>query len=100
MLRGFRELSELSTDFRRKGPRAVPCARARPALRQGAADRDQYHLASQAADTSLRQVVSLSSWLQSGHRKMRISVSPPSPGTIAIKFISAAQRQSGSSIEP
>ena len=31
---------------------------------------------------------------------MRISVSPPSIGTIAIRFISAAQRQSGSSVEP
>jgi hypothetical protein len=49
---------------------------------------------------SSRQAVSLSSWLQSGHRKMRISVSPPVFGTTAIRFISAAQRQSGSSVEP
>ena len=46
------------------------------------------------------QAVSLSSWLQSGHRKMRISVSPPSTGTMATRFISAVQRQSGSSVEP
>jgi hypothetical protein len=38
---------------------------------------------------SRRQAVSLSSWLQCGHRKTRISVSPPGPGTTAIKFISA-----------
>jgi len=31
---------------------------------------------------------------------MRISVSPPATGTIAIRFISAAQLQSGSSVEP
>src|SRR5215467_14621452 len=31
---------------------------------------------------------------------MRISVSPSATGTIAIKLISAAQRQSGSSVEP
>src|SRR6516165_4515104 len=31
---------------------------------------------------------------------MRISVSPPDIGTIAIRFISATQRQSGSSVEP
>ena len=31
---------------------------------------------------------------------MRISVSPPGTGTTAIKFISAVQRQSGSSVEP
>jgi len=49
---------------------------------------------------SRRQAVSLSSWLQCLHRKMRISVSPPGPGTIAIKFILAVQRQSGSSVEP
>jgi len=49
---------------------------------------------------SSRQAVSLSSWLQSGHRKMRISVSPPSTGTMATRFISAVQRQSGSSVEP
>ena len=54
----------------------------------------------QVADTSLRQAVSLSSWLQSGHRKMRISVSPPGTGTIAVRCISVAQRQSGSSVEP
>jgi hypothetical protein len=33
------------------------------------------------------QAVSLSSWLQSGHRKMRISVSQPSTGTTATRFI-------------
>jgi hypothetical protein len=55
---------------------------------------------SQAVATSLRQAVSLSSWPQCGQRKMRISMSPPGPGTIVIKFISAAQRQSGSSVEP
>ena len=47
-----------------------------------------------------RQAVSLSSRLQSEHRKMRISVSPPATGTIAIRFISAVQGQSGSSVEP
>jgi hypothetical protein len=31
---------------------------------------------------------------------MRISVSPPSTGTMATRFISAVQRQSGSSVEP
>ena len=31
---------------------------------------------------------------------MRISVSPPATGTIANRFISAAQRQSGNSVEP
>src|SRR5689334_15671992 len=31
---------------------------------------------------------------------MRISVSPPSIGTVAIRFISAEQRQSGNSVEP
>src|SRR5215469_5937587 len=53
----------------------------------------------QATDTSLRQAVSLSSWLQSGHLKMRISEMPPA-GTIEISCISAVQRQSGSSVEP
>ena len=54
----------------------------------------------QAADALSRQAVSLSSWLQSGHRKMRISVSPPDTGKMAIKSIAAVQRQSGSSVEP
>jgi hypothetical protein len=31
---------------------------------------------------------------------MRISVSPPITGTVATRFISAVQRQSGSSVEP
>ena len=53
----------------------------------------------QVADTSLRQAVSLSSLRQCGHRKTRISVPTPA-GTIAIRFISAVQRQSGSSVEP
>jgi hypothetical protein len=53
-----------------------------------------------AADALSRQAVSLSSWSQSGHRKMRISVSPPGTGEMAIKCISVAQRQSGSSVEP
>ena len=53
-----------------------------------------------AADALSRQAVSLSSWSQSGHRKMRISVSPPGTGEMAIKCISAVQRQSGSSVEP
>jgi hypothetical protein len=46
------------------------------------------------------QAVSLSSWLQFGHRKMRISVSPAGTGKMEIKCISAVQRQSGSSVEP
>ena len=53
----------------------------------------------QVADTPLRQAVSLSSLRQCGHRKTRISVSTPA-GTIAVRFISAVQRQSGSSVEP
>jgi hypothetical protein len=52
------------------------------------------------ADTSLCQTVSLSSWLQSGHRKMRISEPPPSIGTIELRCISTLQRQSGNSVEP
>jgi hypothetical protein len=58
--------------------------------------------ASQDADCQAAscQAVSLSSWLQLGHRKMRISVSPPGTGTMATRFISAVQRQSGSSVEP
>src|SRR5262249_30455273 len=53
----------------------------------------------QVTDASLRQAVSLSSLRQCGHRKTRISVSTPAD-TIAIRFISAVQRQSGSSVEP
>ena len=54
----------------------------------------------QAADTSLRQIVNLSSWLQSRHRKIRTSDSPPCTGTTAIKCISVLQRQLGTSVEP
>ena len=54
----------------------------------------------QTVDTVLRQIVTLSSWLQSGHRKMRISEPPPGIGTIEIRCISTLQRQSGNSVEP
>ena len=54
----------------------------------------------QAADTSSRHIVSLSSWLQSGHRKTRTSEPPPGKGTTALSCISALQRQSGNSVEP
>src|SRR5215469_10297217 len=53
----------------------------------------------QVTDASLRQAASLSSLRQCGHRKTRISVSTLAD-TIAIRFISAVQRQSGSSVEP
>src|ERR1700720_2802562 len=51
-------------------------------------------------DTSLRQIVNLSSWPQSRHRKIRTSDSPPCTGTTAIKCISVPQRQLGTSVEP
>src|SRR6516165_12213411 len=54
----------------------------------------------QTVDALLCQIVSLSSWLQPGHRKMRISEPVPGIGTIEIKCISTLQRQSGSSVEP
>lgn len=52
-----------------------------------------------AADMSPCQIVSLSSWLHSGHRKMRTSESPPELDVIAIRCISALQRQSGEAVE-
>jgi hypothetical protein len=54
----------------------------------------------QAVDRLPSQIVSLSSWLQSGHRKIRISEPPPGIGTIEIRCISTLQRQSGNSVEP
>jgi hypothetical protein len=54
----------------------------------------------QAADTSLCQIVNLSSWPQARHRKIRTSESPPSRGTTSTRCISALQRQLGSSVEP
>jgi hypothetical protein len=54
----------------------------------------------QVVERSFRQIVSLSSWLQSGHRKMRISELPLAAGTIELRCISTLQRQSGDSVEP
>jgi hypothetical protein len=87
--------------FRTAGP--VILLLSRPRIFTTAHDRNAFNPAYQDADgqaASSCQAVSLSSWLQSGHRKMRISMSPPSTGTMATRFISAVQRQSGSSVEP